>query len=470
VNWDGEKTWDGYEFPSIHCPFCTGNQRSTYDKGFESGFQEACKAIVPPGSGPDSFNGFNRLHKITREIAQAVAATKSWLSFDGLKPLPHETWQDCFPVEASEAFLTYQGEYLDLSSLKETGEKQLRNISECRAADLNLAGLTLLPGNSADFLGNHKGNLTLGLEDLSEKDAKGLSKKRGGLRLPHLKEITPEAASHFKGFSGSLSLGISRIDPQTAGSLSKIKGSRLQLESLDKIDTSSAKELGSFNGSLCLGLKEISDAVATGLGCGSGDLILDSLELLSQTVATLFVKRSGALSLSGLKDISLDVARTLAQNKGEISLGGLEFISEDIALEFSKHRYTLRLYGLVDLSDRSAEYLAAHRAGGDEDLLFLGLPNPRESLFKSFSKHEGNLMLGIGARPFSFRKEDSHTIEPKEAEWLTKHKGKVTIRWVDALKPSVINILKACPTIEGIDYDSIEVLKETSKELKRKGA
>ena len=248
-----------------------------------------------------------------------------------------------------------------------------------------------------------------------------------------------------------------------------LKGGGLWLSALKEIDAPSACELGSLNGDLHLGLKEISNEVAAGLGCGTGNLNLNSIESLSQDAAVHLIKRSGAPSLDGLTNVSLDVVKILAQKKGELSLGGLISIGDDAALELSKLRSTLRLHGLEDLSDKAAEHLSSHRVSNSDDLLFLSIPKPRESLFEIFSKHEGNLMLGIGSRPFSFRKEDTRTIEPKEAEWITKHKGKVTIQWVDALKDSALQILKVCPSIEGVDYNSIEILKETSKELKRKG-
>jgi len=468
VDWDGEKAWVGYEFPAKYCPFCTGKQRSPYDQGFEVGFKEACKALIPPGSGSDSFNDFEKLHQITPEIAKAVASTKAALSFSGLRPLPHESWEDCFSVEASAPFSTFKGDFLDLSTLEKTGEKQLKNLSTC--GDLNLAGLTLLPGESALVLGNHKGMLTLGLENLSAKDGEGLSKKKGGLRLLELKVLDPKVARLFEGFEGCLDLGIISISPKTATSLSKIKGNSLNLGRLKEIDSSSAHELGSYQGSLSLGLKKINDSSAEGLGRGNGSLSLDSLESLSEVSASHLIKRSGTLGFGGLRNICLNVAKLLAQNKGELNLGGLESISEDIGLELSKHTYTLRLYGLVDLSDKTVAFLAKHRVKTSDGLLFLSLPNPRQSSFELLSRHEGNLVLGIGPRPFTFRVEDSSTIEPNEAEWLARHKGKVTVRWVDALKPSAIKILKDCPTIEGIDYDSVGILKEDSKQIERRKA
>jgi len=474
VDWDGETKWEEYDFPAIYCPFCTGKQRSSYDKGFEAGFQEACKALIQPEGDSHSVSEisvseFSQLHKLTHEIAKALACTKSWLCFDALKPLPHETWEDVFPVEASKAISAYQGGLLSLSSLKETGEKQISYLSACESS-LNLSGLTSLPGSSAHFLGKHKGDLTLGLEDLSEEEAKELSCKKGALILTGVKSVTPKVARFFEGFEGSLRIGLTQIQPEIASNLSKIKGEFLGLDRVEEVDTASAHELSSFNGHLYLGLKKIDKDIAAELGHAHGGLTISSLEALSKESASHLVKRSGSLELSGLTEISTDVARILAQNKGDVSLGGLGSISEDAALEFSRHKHSLYLYGLTDLSDKSAEHLSAHRTLSTDSVLFLSLALPRESLFELLSYHEGTLMLGIGARPFSFRREDSRTIEPKEAEFLLKHKGKVIVRWVDALKSSVVQILKTCPSIEGIDYDSIHILKETSKELKRRNA
>jgi len=467
VDWDGETKWEEDDFPAIYCPFCTGKQRSSYDKGFEAGFQEACKALIQPES--DSVSEFSQLHKLTHEIAKALACTKGWLCFDALKPLSHETWEDVFPVEASKAISAYQGALLSLSSLKETGEKQISYLSACQAS-LNLSGITSLLGSSAHFLGKHKGDLTLGLEDLSEENAKGLSCMKGTLTLAGVKSVTPKVARFFEGFEGSLKIGLTKIHPEIASSLSKIKGKSLELDQVEEVDTASAHELSSFNGHLYLGLKKIDKDVAAKLGHANGGLTISSLEALSEESASHLIKRSGSLELNGLTAISADVAKILAQNEGDVSLGGLKSISENAALEFSKHRHSLYLYGLTDLSDKSAEHLSAHRALSSDNVLFLSLALPRESLFELLSKHEGTLMLGIGARPFSFRREDSCTIEPKEAEFLLKHKGKVTVRWVDALKKSVIQILRTCPSIEGIDYEAIGILKENSKELKRKNA
>lgn len=170
------------------------------------------------------------LKTISDQLAFQLAQHKGELILDGIRKLSDTAGQH---LSQHEGLIDLTG----LDSLADTPGhlKIARRILECAsdpwhddpsrpfASELRLEHLSSLGEKAALILAEHLGNLTLGVEQLSENAARSLSGHRGGdLDLPRLQHISDEVAQWLSAHEGGLGLcGLRQLSEGAAFQLSK---------------------------------------------------------------------------------------------------------------------------------------------------------------------------------------------------------------------------------------------------------
>jgi len=176
----------------------------------------------------------------------------------------------------------------DLSKYSELDEAAAK-ILAAFPCYLDLKGLKSLTDKAARALLPHESGLYLnGLQEITGSLASILSKYQGcDLRLGGIKKISDSAARTLSKFKESLSLGLTELSDKQAGFLGKHFSDNSGLLSLGKLKTLSvgaARSLGKHKGGcLCLdGIAELSDEAVFGL-VQSEALSLNGLRKISDT-------------------------------------------------------------------------------------------------------------------------------------------------------------------------------------------
>lgn len=237
---------------------------------------------------------------------------------------------------------------------------------------LSLNGLTELSPAVAAVLAKHEldndwvGDLRLnGLKTLSPEAAQALAGHRGNVRLDSLESLdSVPLAQKLARQKGELRLGLRQLSPAIAAELAKHRGfdsnnsksnprgridgaaSVLRLDNIESLSPETAEALAAHEGVLVLnGLVSLDPAVAASLAKRTGS---------SKT------KRTGALVLNGLPALSTDAAAALAAFPGEIVLKAITELSPETAAALAKHKGRLHLTGLVKPIPETLAALKSH--------------------------------------------------------------------------------------------------------------
>lgn len=192
------------------------------------------------------------------------------------------------------------------------------------------------------------------IEHISPAECKELIQFKGSIiELGGLKNICLESAMILSSYKGALTLGIDKIDPAVAKTISTHTAA-LSLPRLEECDDLTMKLLANYQGNILEldAIKKISVNQAKYLANFKGEFLsLDGLIEISVPAAKSLSKYSGFLFLSGLDKLPLNIAKELVNHKGSIALNGLRDITEEVAsiLSFKEGLY-LDLKGIKKLS------------------------------------------------------------------------------------------------------------------------
>lgn len=236
---------------------------------------------------------------------------------------------------------------------------------------LSLNGLTELSPAVAAVLARHKldddwiGDLRLnGLKTLSPEAAEALAAHRGNVQLDTLEKLdSVPLAQKLARQKGELRLGLTQLSPAIAAELAKHRG----------FDTSNSKRRGRIDGAASVlrldNIESLSPETAEALAVHEGVLVLNGLVSIDPAVAAALAKRignrsnnrTGTLVLNGLPAISSEAAAALAAFPGELVLKGITELSPEAAMALATHRGRLHLTGLAGVSPKVRAALQAHK-------------------------------------------------------------------------------------------------------------
>jgi hypothetical protein len=326
------------------------------------------------------------------------------------------------------------------------------------------------PQRAGRIVWGTRGPLVLdGVERISLGAAAVLARHDSVLRLPSLRELSPELARILAQHRRRLYLdGLRSLDALTAKALAAhgletVRRSwRESLEALKAIEEMPSPgdpgwepehEL-ELTDALFLrcgmlemltlslsGLRRLSPSAARQLGQHKGVLILDGLKEISDEVAQELGNHFGSLELNGLRSLSAAAARALARGAGEwpkgftfddrLSLNGLRNISGEVAGELARYQGPLRLDGLRELTPEVAEALSGFNPQCTYDRLSLGgLRRLDPEVAKRLAPLRATLSLGgLGA------------VSPELAEALIEVRGRLHLPGVRRLSTEAAGIL-----------------------------
>jgi hypothetical protein len=265
---------------------------------------------------------------------------------------------------------------------------------------LCLIGFDELDDDAAEVLARHRGRLTLSkLTSLSDWSAEALSRHQGTeLELDGLTALSDPAAKSLSKYQGFLSLnGILALTDLGAAALAE-REVGLSLDGLTTLSDTpkhlaltgmlAARERSSRN---CFkNLTHISEAAAEILVDLPDILILDSLHL-TEPLGTILAKHAHGLQFGHPPSITAGVARALAKCEGYLALDVGPCLSPSVAMELINHRAVMWMSGLHCLSDSTSSSLAEHE--GSLWLCCFNLTEISESAAKTLARHKGPLSL-----------------------------------------------------------------------------
>ena len=336
--------------------------------------------------------------------------------------------------EIAEQFLK-NPEDIDLSLCTSLEDSAAKVISKLERGSLQLDGISKISDSAASFLSQFKGRKTSG-------------------------------AGYFAG-GGELSLGLTDLNDNQAKILSKIHGIKY----------------GGVEHQICFvmdHLKELNDSAAKHLSKLKADLYVDGLSSISNSVAESLSNVQGELSLSGLNEISDIATESLSKHKGTIHLDGIRELSISAAKSLAKHCGSIWLRGLKTLTEEVAESLSYHKG----PQLTLGIKNVSDLFAESFSKYQGRLSFNEAEISISYYAAESlskcneivgggsHGQNAKE--WAKEkvldipHDEKLSIMRQKAIDLGYANKDNVDSVISGMSVDEFQQLRGILRKVKRK--
>ena len=276
------------------------------------------------------FANFDALTTLTPEVAEVLVKHEGALSFNGLTELSPET----AAVLAKHAPGKGNGPVVGDADLRLNGLKSLSpKAAEALAAHpgkvllYSLENLDSIP--LAQKLARQRGELRLGVRELSPTIAAELAKHRGTdpvqmrngvifrrqddaasvLRIDNIAALTPEAAEALAAHEGVLVLNdVSSLSPAVAASLAKRVGNSQAV----RANGSTAKRTGTL---VLNGLETLSTESAAALSAFTGELVLKAITELPPATAAALAKHQGRLHLTGLTTLSPETHTALQAHK-----------------------------------------------------------------------------------------------------------------------------------------------------------
>lgn len=254
-------------------------------------------------------------------------------------------------------------------------EPEVAAVLAKHPGNLSLPAITHLTPEVAKALVSDNENTWLGLNGLkalSPELARELAAGKCALRLEGVDTVTSEIAAILATHKGSLALGLKSISPEVAEKLA-MHDAWLNLNSLATIDAESAALLTKHRKWLSLdGLKSLTPETAESLGrYNGGKLDLNGLESLELEVAKrLSSAKCEGIYLNGLKEVSPEIIQVLANGNYDLSFQGLEFIDSDCerAVDEAKKKLLENLkHLLIRKSDQPLLILDSHHQEGSHN-------------------------------------------------------------------------------------------------------
>lgn len=228
------------------------------------------------------------------------------------------------------------------------------------------------------------------VKELSPEVAAALARTQCLVILPALTALPVKAAQALSAHEGvGIVLGgLTRLDPESAAALAKLKSMQgmllPDLEVLDSVPL--AARLAKQDHVFLPRLKRLSPEIARALSANEGgELALPGLEALPRDVAGILAAstyfgitlppalepepaaalagHNGPLIVPGPRPPRVDTAAALARHPGEIRLPGIATLPAEVAAAFAPHEGALVCERLAELSPGVAAALAKHRGG-----------------------------------------------------------------------------------------------------------
>jgi hypothetical protein len=244
-----------------------------------------------------------------------------------------------------------------------------KEIAEQFLADedsVDIGEFTTIEDAAAESLGEHSGELYLGLTSLSDAAAESLSKHLGDLNLDSLTSLSDTAAESLSKHQEKLDLGgLTSISDAAAESLSKHQG-ELVLWGLTNISDAAAESLSKHQGKLHLdGLTSCSEKAAEYL-CNHNDAKFYELESMTSTYHLLLVARMGCI---GLNEITPEEIACLSEGltaSNEVDFSGIDhkiLFSPDIFPSLRNLKSKI-IFGEIMVDTTVAKKLSQFKAAG----------------------------------------------------------------------------------------------------------
>lgn len=325
------------------------------------------------------------------------------------------------------------------------------------------------PQRAGRIVWGTRGPLVLeGVESISLGAAAVLARHGDDLRLPSLRELSPELARILTLHRHRLYLdGCRRLDAVTARAIARHGLETIRRSWEDSLRALKAMEVPSPGDpgsepeqeldpadafpcdlghleqlTLSLsGLRRLSATAARGLGKHRGTLILDGLKEISDEAAGELGQHFGSLELNGLRSLTPAAAVALAHGGGEwpkgfvfdnrLSLNGLRGISPQVAGELARYQGPLRLDGLRELTPDVAEALSTFTPQSRYDRLNVnGLRMLSPEAARKLAPFSATLCLG-GLK----------AVSPELAAALVEVRGRLYLPGVRTLSSETARIL-----------------------------
>jgi hypothetical protein len=278
-------------------------------------------------------------------------------------------------------------------------------------------------------LGNHRGGLRLGLDNL-EGGVLKYFRDSGDLDLWCVRSLDPKDLEVLRNRKGNLSLGsINDIDNETAEILASVQGD-LDLENLVRLKKEGFKALATHKGTLRLGVYVIRPDEAIYLVKHQGPLEFTSLRFLLPDTAKVLCAFPQELTLNKVtmpngavelmkKHSNFDsewignnvLDKEIAPLWSSISMGPTRLLGDEAEIvlmqtQENEEYKSLSLDSILAISDSAADNISKFRGTID-----LGVYELSDSAATSLSRHKGTLSLNF-----------LHQITPEGARVLSRHK------------------------------------------------
>ncbi|MDC0548047.1 hypothetical protein OAO16_03715 [Opitutales bacterium] len=245
-----------------------------------------------------------------------------------------------------------------------------------------------------------------------------------GIYLNGLLEVSDDLAEVLKTYSGQAHHGeecyldlssVIKISENAIKSLSEFNGDEIILSSLECLSDESCSDLSYYRGSLILdGFRSPTINSIESLSRHAGDsLSLSGLKEITVEMADLLSRYRGHLCLEGLEEISDDVATKLSKTRGNLTIG-LRRINDSVAVALAKHEGFLYLNNLTAVDNSVADRLCIHPNLFVDVGFWSELTSLTLEAAQTASRHEGELILNNISKL-----SDEAAIE------LSKHQGKL---------------------------------------------
>lgn len=267
--------------------------------------------------------------------------------------------------------------------------------------------LDALSLRSAEHFGRHRGGLSLPhVRELSDDSARALGRHHGFLDLNGVTQLSDEALRALVRNAGRLTLGLTHLSAHQAEILCLARGG-LELQELRVIDEPVAEVLSRYPETLDIGLAEVAPEVARHLAKRTVDqrfCVGRSTKRLrlSAAAARELAKSGGEMGFGAEFDgRAEDVLAALSPHRGELRLFLEQPLSPSMAKELSKHAGPLTIPWTVTVGADAAVLLARHRSA-------LSLHTDSRDAVKALSEHQGpELKLGLA---FELDEQSAHAL------------------------------------------------------------
>jgi hypothetical protein len=311
-----------------------------------------------------------------------------------------------------------------------TTDPQWQRIANRIADFIVLPHVSELTPEAAAVLAQHKGTLIVsGVTNLSADAARSLANANQGLILSGLRDLSPEAARALASGGGPPALnlsGLKTLSPSVARALSQFSNT-LMLGGLTEVAPETAKYLARQKGHIHLpSVTGLSTDAIEELNSFEGHLILAGIVELSPEMARSFAKGAGHLYFPSIRRMEVDQAEAFSGHRGSLCLSGLRQLDAEVAGELAIRTGWLVLDNLSELPVELAEALAG--SGGPLALPGVTALSDEAAQAISRRKHLTNLN-GVAE------------LSDNAAAALAKHAGPLELRSVTTLSSKAHAIL-----------------------------